>query len=269
MKQSAIFCALMFVGLFTTAFAEPVKEKPLFTFAVAADPHLSDNRAGEPTGIEKFKRLVQKVEALAEKPDFLMLAGDLHVDRLPQAITESKVKIPLHVVPGNHEHADSRKALEKMFPADFKGKDFYSFVHKECLFVGLADAAGNGDHVGHLDSEAIRGQDQGEWLRKTLANHRGKVKQTFIIAHIPPNPDGRAQTMHLAANDQKFLRDLAGEYKPITFFFGHLHRRWEFPFGPAKVYVAPSVNWNFEGQAKGFYHVKVYPTRVEVEFVKL
>jgi hypothetical protein len=250
-------------------------EKPLFTFIVSSDPHISDNRSNEPTGKEKFKRLLLQAARRSPRPEFMLITGDIHVEPFSQVLAETKAEnkgrelIPLHVVPGNHEQRKDRDALHALFPADFKGNDFYSFMHKGSLFIGLCDV-GNGDHIGHFNSEAIKGPEQGQWLKNQLADKGKKADHIFIFGHIPPRPDGTIEGgMFLSVNDQKFLREMVLEYKPTALFFGHLHSKMEFKIGSTPVFVLRSTNWNFNQEPLGFLEVKVFKTGMTTEFVPL
>ncbi len=245
-----------------------VHEKPLFIFAVSSDPHISDNRVGEPTGKDKFKILLRQVQNRSPRPDFLFINGDIHVRVFKEALAEARPDIPIHLVPGNHEQRQDRDTLQGMFPADFKGNDFYSFTHKGSLFIGLCDV-GNGDHIGHFNSEAIKGPEQGEWLKKQLADNRKQAEHIFIFGHIPPHPEGKLDGMSLSVNDQKFLREMVLEYNPTAMFFGHLHRAVEFKIGRTPVIVVRSSNWNFNNEPRGFLEVKVYKDRIATEFIPL
>jgi predicted phosphodiesterase len=240
-------------------------QAPQFTFAVVSDLHMSEH-----DGPGYFKAFAQQIDALADKPEFVLVTGDIHVNHFKKALDEIKPGIPFHVVAGNHENRDAREELAKMFPNDFRGSDFYAFTHKSSLFIAMCDAATSGDHIGHLESEQIQGANQGQWLEEQLAQNSGKVDHTFIFAHIPPNPAGNISGgMFLASNDQKQLRELALKYKPTAMFFGHLHKREEFKIGETPVYVLPSLNWNFDQQPRGFMVVKVYKTGIATEFVPL
>jgi hypothetical protein len=185
-----------------------------------------------------------------------------------EVLAKVKPAIPIHVVPGNHEQRQDRDALHALFPADFKGNDFYSFMHKRSLFIGLCDV-GNGDHVGHLNSEAIKGPEQGEWLKKQLTDNQRNADRIFIFGHIPLHPEGKYDTMFLSVNDQKYLRELILEYRPTAMFFGHLHHGMEFTIGRTPVIVSRSTNWNFNNEPLGFLEVKVYKNRIATEFVPL
>jgi Icc-related predicted phosphoesterase len=129
---------------------------------------------------------------------------------------------------------------------------------------------GNGDHIGHLNSEAIKGPEQGEWLKNQLAGSKKTAERVFIFGHIPPHPKGTIEGgMYLSVNDQKFLRELTLEYKPTAMFFGHLHQAMNFTIGSTPVTVVRSSNWNFNHEPLGFIEVKVYKDRVATEFVPL
>jgi hypothetical protein len=245
------------------------KEEPVFTFAVSSDPHVSEDRAREPTGKEKFKTLLRQVEQQAPRPDLLLICGDLHVAAFHEVLAEVKPTIPLHVVPGNHERRKDRDALQALFPNDFHGADFYSFTHKGSLFIGLCDV-GNGDHIGHFNSEAIQGPEQGAWLKSQLAEQAKGMERVFVFGHIPPHPQGTIDGgMFLAVNDQKFLRELVLEYRPTAMFFGHLHRPLEFQIGATPVMVLRSSNWNGNHEPLGFLEVQVFPKRIATEWVPL
>jgi Icc-related predicted phosphoesterase len=270
-KLCLTLASLYFFTATAQAVNVPTGEKPLYTFVVSSDPHISDNRTNEPTGKEKFKNLWRQATHRSPRPEFMLITGDIHVTPFTEAIAEVKSEklIPLHVVPGNHEARKDRDALQAMFPADFKGNDFYSFMYKGSLFVGLCDV-GNGDHIGHLNSEAIKGPEQGQWLKTQLADNRKKADHIFIFGHIPPHPNGSVDGgMFLSVNDQKFLRELVLEYKPTAMFFGHLHSKMEFKIGQTPVIVLRSTNWNFNQEPLGFLEVKVYKTGMTTEFVPL
>jgi len=262
-----LLVAMMLIVARSQAQTSPKEDPTAFSFVVCADPHASENRAGELTAAEKFHQFLQQVKSLKRQPDFILIAGDLHVKAFQEILANEKPTIPIHVTPGNHESMHDRQRLDKMFPDDFKGKDFYSFRHKGCLFVAMCDAGINGDHVGHFDSEAIRGQDQCEWLKSQLASKAGP---TFVFAHIPPHPQGKVPgKMFLSTNDQKYLRELAAEYKPVAMFFGHLHYRMEFKIAESLVFVAPSLNWTFSNKPRGFFETTVSKNNIEVKFIPI
>ncbi len=246
--------------------ARPSPESPSFTFAVVSDLHVSEHE-----GPRYLKAFVRQIDAMPSRPDLVLVTGDIHVDPFQKVFDEIKPAVPFHVVAGNHESRDARNKLAKMFPNDFKGKDFYSFTYKNAKFIAMCDAASNGDHVGHFESQFIQGERQGQWIEDQLRESRGKFDHVFIFGHIPPSPDGNADQSCLSTNDQKQLREWIEQYRPTALFFGHLHKKMDFKIGPSPVYLLPSLNWNFkpEVQPRGFLLVKVCPKDVTAEFVPL
>jgi predicted phosphodiesterase len=266
---AASFLLLLAISLQAAA-QEPAKQppaqSPLFTFAVVSDLHMSEH-----DGPGYFKAFVRQIDALPEKPDFVLVTGDIHVDAFAKAFGEIQPAIPFHVIAGNHENRDARDKLAKMFPNDFNDKDFYSFTHKNSCFIGLCDATTTGDHVGHFESEFIKGEQQGRWLEEQLRQNSGKVDHVFIFGHIPPSPNGNAGRSYLSTNDQKQLRELVLQYKPAALFFGHMHEKMSFKIGQSPVYVLPSLNWNSnpQSQPRSFMAVRVFKDAVATELIPL
>ena len=248
----------------TLSAAEPFEP---FSFAVIADPHLTeDNRQYPATGLEKFARVADKIKGMprASAPDFALICGDLHVSHLTRAL--AMLPVPAHVTPGNHEGREERQQLREMFPDDFQGKDFYSFEHKGCRFISLCTAA-CGDHVGHLSSEDITpATGQCAWFEKELAE---SATHTFVFGHIPPHPEGEDLNMYLGPNDSRFVVELVRRLRPAALFFGHHHRRQRFTIGDSPVFVVRSCNWNSgPRETPGFLTVRVQEDGISTEFVE-
>lgn len=236
-----------------------------WSFVVVADPHLRENRKGEPTGVEKFKKVMERIDAINPRPDFMLILGDIHVEMLEPLLPQ--IKIAVHPVAGNHEQPEHRKTLRKMFPKDFQNKDFYAFEHKGCLFIAMCTAVA-GDHVGHFESEGITPRvGQCQWIEEQFKKNV-QSRPVFMYGHIAPTenrPDGKS----LSWNDSCYLLDLVRRYQPRALFFGHLHEQKTFKVGNATVYVVRSCNWNYGGEPNGFLHVKVFPNREETEFISV
>ncbi len=248
----------------TAEAAEDPKVPAPFCFCVVADPHCSETpKEGlvkEGSGLDKFFKTVDAMKQLPEedKPDFILLLGDIHVDTLKPRLSE--VGIPMHATPGNHEaDQETRKALRALFPGDFsidgKPSDYYSFVHKGVRFIGMCDAGKGGEHVGQLCSENITPSGQCEWLERELAAPEpGKV----LFAHIPPEPNGQDRNMYLSRNDSRWFNALVQEKQPTAMFFGHLHNATaEYAIGKTRVFTVRSSCWNSGKAPIGFLHVRM------------
>lgn len=246
--------------------AQDAAGAPLFAFAALADPHLAENRAGEPKAAEKLQRALTRALEQTPKPDFALLLGDLHAD--PMAAFLPTSPLPLHAVFGNHETVAARQKLRPLF-ADFGEKDCYAFTHHDCRFIALATATATGDHIGHFESEFLAPKiGQIEWLEDELRRSR-KLKHRFVYAHIPPEPNNEPTGMHLGSLESRYFHHLLRREPVSACFFGHLHLHRRYEASGCPVIGVPSCNWNFPGEPTGFYHVRVFADRVEPVFVAL
>jgi 3',5'-cyclic AMP phosphodiesterase CpdA len=242
-----------------------------FCFCVAADPHCADaptaglERMG--TGADRFLSAVRAMEGLdaKERPDFILLAGDVHPASLKDRLGE--IHIPIHATPGNHESdREKRKLLHALFPDDFhvdgKESDYYSFVHKGARFIGICDVGVGGDHIGHLCSEVTEPAGQCEWIEKEFA---APEPMKVAFAHIPISPDGTDRDMYLNRNDSRWLREVVERARPAALFFGHLHHATEeLQIGSTRAFNIRSCAWNFNKVPIGFLHVRVTSDALEV-----
>lgn len=235
-----------------------------YTYAAIADPHLREDRDGEPTGVEKFQALLARLGEQTPRPEFALLLGDIHPEKLEPMLPE--IDLPLHVVHGNHEQVSHREMLRGMFPEDFGERDYYSFEHGPDLFIALCTAI-PGDHVGHLQSQYIaQSLNQPAWLEDLLAR-RQQWRHVFIYGHIPPEEQSRASSMCLAQAESRWLHDLVRESQPTALFFGHRHKQANFAIGDVPVYGMRSVNWNSGAEPVGGLLVTVGPQESQVRFV--
>lgn len=250
-------------GRIARAAGAPAVDKP-FCFAVVADPHSAEEpRAGLEacgTGVDKFLHCARVMEAMApeEKPDFILLCGDVQPEALRGRLGE--VHIPVHATPGNHESDRAKRELvRELFPEDYKigGKpsDYYSFVHNGVRFISMCDAGKGGEHVGQFCSENIEPSGQCEWLEQELA---APEPEKIVFAHIPPERNGADRNMYMSRNDSRWFNALIEQAAPRALFFGHLHQPLEqYAAGTAQVYLVPSCCWNFAGGKVSFLHVRM------------
>ena len=239
-------------------------EKPLYAFAAIADPQV-----GRIAGVEKQKFIFNTIKEMKEKPDFILVLGDISNEKsFTQAWADANVGVPLHITFGNHESEKSREFLRKKFKEDLGERDFYSFKHKGSLFIVLCNA-GVEDHVGHFYSEFIKGGDQFQWLEQELRKNDKKMNHIFIAGHVPPDPYMRNNGNAIKLSDQMRLSGLLKKYKVTAMFFGHLHKRQRFHFTGVPTYVMRSSHWNKdENEPVGFNIVKVYKNGIQTEFIE-
>lgn len=240
------------------------EDQPLYSFIALADPHLREDRQGEPAGVDKFRRALDAIAKLEHQPDLMLMLGDIHPEKLEALLPE--VPLPILPIAGNHESTTHRTQLRAMFPELFGERDYYCFEHRGDLFLGICTAI-PGDHIGHLQSQFIAGGvNQCAWLVEQLGRS-GEFGRVFMFGHVPPEAQNRASTMCLGQNDSRWLQERVIEHRPAALFFGHRHYRVWFDLDGVPVYGCRSCNWNSKGEPVGFLQVKVFPDRHEVEFI--
>ncbi|MCD4831337.1 MAG: metallophosphoesterase [Anaerohalosphaeraceae bacterium] len=266
-----IFFFLLFLSVCSTfllyAVNEQAETKESFSFCLIADPHASESaghlRPGYyqyGNGVDKFLACIKEIRKLPdeEKPDFIMILGDVHLWALGEYLDE--VKIPIHVISGNAETRKRKKEMRAFFPDDFKTddkeSDYYAFVHQGVRFICLCNARGS-EHIGMFCSEDITPRGQIEWLEKQLEK---KEPHKIIFAHIPPEPNGEDKNMYMCRNDSRYFNKLIEQTQPTATFFGHLHKATnKYNIGESLLCTLRSCTWNLDRSPIGFMMVEMSP----------
>lgn len=264
MKVS-FFLLFLFICLTFPLYAgnEQTGTEESFSFCLIADPHASEPaghlRQGYyqyGDGVDKFFACIKEIRKLPdeEKPDFIMILGDVHLWALGRYLDE--VKIPIHVISGNAETRKRKKEMRAFFPADFQKNgeesDYYAFVHKGVRFICLCNARGQ-EHIGMLCSEDIIPRGQIEWLENQLAE---KEPNKIIFAHVPTEPGGQDKNMYMCRNDSRYFNKLVEQTQPTAVFFGHLHRAThKYKIGKSLLCTLRSCTWNLDRTPLGFMMV--------------
>ncbi len=179
-----------------------------FTFAVQADSHLDGN-----TDPALYSRSL--LRALADAPDFLIDLGDTfmtdkrsdHRDAAPQYLAQRHYlgllcrSAPLFLVPGNHdgEGGGERGAERTAWAAGMRARHFpspatpWALTWGDALLVGLDPYAASerGRGAGRDPWGITLGDDQYQWLERTLAGASARHK--FVFIHNLPAGRGGAE----------------------------------------------------------------------------
>jgi 3',5'-cyclic-AMP phosphodiesterase len=158
-----------------------------FSFAQISDSHIGFGK--EPyskTVRATLEEAVARINALPQKPDFLIHTGDLtHLSTAKEFDTVSEILKGVKVgkifyVPGEHDIIGSNSEYLKRFGRGTKGEGWYSFDHKGVHFIGLVNVASQGTDKGL----GILGSDQLDWLKADVG---GLADSTPIVVfgHVP------------------------------------------------------------------------------------
>jgi len=190
-----------------------------FFFLQLSDTHWGFEGAPNPDAKGTLPKTVRSINALAEKPDFIMFTGDLthttdnpverrkRLGEFKKIVSELDVKT-LYFMPGEHDASlDNGKAFQELF-----GRTHYSFDHKGVHFVVV-------DNVS--DPRAQIGDEQLAWLAADLKTQPTQ-KPIVVFTHRPifdlvPQWDW-------ATRDGARAVELLMPYPNATVFYGHIHQ---------------------------------------------
>lgn len=162
------------------------KARSGFGFVQISDSHIGFNKAANADVTATLQLAIDKINALDERPDFLIHTGDLshlskpaEFDTLDQILRSCKVTQSFFV-PGEHDvlTGNGQPYLER-YGKNTKGSGWYSFDHRGVHFVGLVNVVDL--KAGGLGS---LGSDQLSWLEKDLAGLSSSMP-LVVFAHIP------------------------------------------------------------------------------------
>jgi 3',5'-cyclic AMP phosphodiesterase CpdA len=155
-------------------------------FVQISDTHIGFKAEANPDVAGTVKQTIDLVNAMPDKPAFIMHTGDIthlskpeEFDRAEQLLSGLKVT-ELHTVPGEHDVIDG-PGVEyfKRFGKASGNRGYYSFDHDGVHFVALVNVMNfKANGLGAL------GNDQLAWLENDL---KGRSSSTPIVvfAHMP------------------------------------------------------------------------------------
>jgi 3',5'-cyclic-AMP phosphodiesterase len=252
-------------------------ENTAFHFAHLTDMHVRRQRRGH----IGYAACVDSVNALEQKPDFVLMGGDMAFDGLYNEKSDfidmidlfktasDKLDMPYYGCIGNHDvlGLSSRRKVavddpdigkKLIMEATGMEKSYYSFNHKGWHFVVL-------DSIYEIDTEngpsyaAQLGPEQLDWLRFDLGAH--KDMPTVCVIHIAAfcnigqiNGDKEALAMnHMVIRDNLELRHILERHGVKAVLQGHSHQIEDFYFNGVWYITSQSVSaaW-WGGNWRGF-----------------
>ncbi|MBT7647344.1 MAG: serine/threonine protein phosphatase, partial [Rhodospirillaceae bacterium] len=238
----------------------------LFTFAIIADSHVTEEEASAIGGYDvdtvrlgsaRSRYVVQELNRLA--PDFVVHLGDItHPEPGTPAYEDSAERFhrvyedltcPLYLVPGNHDIGEKAFPGEPLFDqhaqrtvneamiAEYESHfqaQYFSFEHEDCLFVVM-----NGMIV---NSGLACEEEQREWLEGLLTANQGR--RIFVFSHYPPYLSNADEPGHYDATDEPgrtWLLGLLERHKVEGYWAGHVHNFFFNRHGATSCYVLASI----------------------------
>ncbi len=193
--------------------------RPL-TFAVMGDSR------GNNSVLDRLLRSAQ-----AHGARFVLYTGDMVRDASPaqydwmlQEIAELDLRVPLCVVPGNHD-VDRRRPVPGLLYERAFGPRNYWFTCADSLFVAFDDTT---DNCNPRDLQ---------WLDETLARLRPGYGACFVYTHVPPYDPRQGRAHCLSEASGKALSDVLLKHEVTALFAGHIHSYLEGSFNGTPVFI--------------------------------
>jgi 3',5'-cyclic-AMP phosphodiesterase len=156
------------------------------SFVQISDSHMGFNKPANPDVVGTLKTAVDKINALATPPEFLLHTGDIshlskpeEFDTVDQVLRSASAK-NVFFVPGEHDvlDDDGRQYLER-YGKTAKGGGWYTFDQKGVHFIGLVNVMNlKAGGLGTLGNEQLA------WLRDDVS-HLKQSTPIVVFAHIP------------------------------------------------------------------------------------
>src|SRR2546422_11544572 len=141
------------------------------SFVQISDSHMGFNKPANPDVAGTLRAAVDKINALATPPEFLLHTGDIshlskpeEFDTVDQILKGARAK-DVVFVPGEHDvlNDDGKQYLER-YGKEAKGAGWYSFDKKGVHFIGLVNVlnlkAGGLGTLGHEQLQWLRSEAQ-------------------------------------------------------------------------------------------------------------
>jgi 3',5'-cyclic-AMP phosphodiesterase len=211
-----------------------------FSFVQISDSHIGFNKPANPDVTATLQVAINKINALPQKPDFIIHTGDLsqlskpsEFDTLGQVLKGASAK-QIYFVPGEHDMlTDNGEQYLQRYGKGTKGAGWYSFDQKGVHFVGLVNVVNL--KAGGLGS---LGHEQLEWLEDDL---KGRAASTPIVlfAHIPlwtVYPEWGWGT-----DDSEQALSYVKRFGSVTVLNGHIHQVMQKIEGKVSFHTAMST----------------------------
>ena len=274
-----------------------------FKFAIVSDLHIAlphtiwdaPNRFHlVEVSVPAFEQILDQL--IAEKPDFLLLPGDLvqHGERenhLWLAKRLAELPFPTYVVPGNHDvvHAMGNLAGDETnsdrisltdFPriyqrygyTDGRSLDYHQEILPGVHLIGLNSNAF--DETGAQIGTGIISDAQLAWLDETLTAIAGEFTMVMVhhnvLEHLPNQSKTKLGQRYMIRNASDLVSRLQSAQVPVA-FTGHLHVQdiaqqddfYAITTGSLVSYPHPYRMMQLTTDELGNHHLKVETRRIE------
>lgn len=190
---------------------------------------------------ESLRRCVAQVNQLKQRPDAVVLTGDLVDFGLPGEYEFLRqllqpLSMPFYLLPGNH---DERAALRAAFPEHTylqQGGDRIEYViDTHALRIVALDTVIPRSSLGEMAPASL------QWLDEVLAQQ--PVTPTVIVMHHPPFKTGIGHMDDIGLAQPELLEQVVRRHPQVErVLCGHLHRPIHVRFGGTIASTCPGIS---------------------------
>ncbi len=214
--------------------------------AQISDPHLSTPGAELYGGYIPdiaFATVLERVAALAPRPDFVWLTGDLVENGTAEEYANVRARLsgfdlPMAAIPGNHDMRAAFVAGLGPHGIRIGAEPFLHLVVDDhpVRMIGLDTKGADGETAGHLSPERL------DWLATRLAE--APDRPTAIFLHHPPFPTGIVASDATRCLDGEALERIVAAHSNVRLVSaGHVHRAVVRPWAGTIAGICPPVAW--------------------------
>ena len=156
-----------------------------FSFVQISDSHMGFNKPANPDVVATLQAAVDKINGLAQPPEFLLHTGDIshlskqeQFDNVDQILKSASAK-DVFFVPGEHDVLDDNgKSYLERYGKSSQGAGWYSFDKKGVHFIGLVNVMNlKAGGLGSLGGEQL------EWMEKDVKHSEAQHADRGIRTH--------------------------------------------------------------------------------------
>ena len=187
-----------------------------------------------------LKRCIAHIVALKQRPDVVVMTGDLTDGGKPEEYALLReliapLAMPVYLIPGNH---DDRDALRAAFADHAYLNQFPPFIQyaieDHALRIVAIDTVIPRASGGELCAQRLA------WLARTLAAQ--PQRPTLLLMHHPPFETGIGHMDEIGLTDPTELARIVAQHPNIErVLCGHLHRPIQVRFAGTIACTAPST----------------------------
>src|SRR5919201_1114070 len=216
----------------TTALADVVQGKAAapaatFSFVQISDSHIGFHKAANKNVIGTFEEAVRRINALPQRPAFVMHTGDhVHLSTMGEFDTVKQIMSTIKTdrtfnVPGEHDvFVDQGKRYLQVFGRGSRGTGYYSFDYKGVHFLALANVE-QAEGAGGLKDLGLLGPAQLDFVKKDLARLSSDTP-LVIFSHVPLL--AVYPRWGWATEDSTQVLALVKRFSSVTALNGHIHQ---------------------------------------------